>query len=619
MDWGGLVLLGVVAWLIVGLFIPRSSARGAPLPRRDTPRPAPEPLDDGDAPEPSRHRVAELCRELSGDARRDRPLQNRILSLGPGIVPLLVEEHATLLRHPGRLQPAVLARFEETISDFGLAAVPVVAAHLARVSPTSPVALSLLRVLARLGPGGAAPTLRAGLASPQLAAYLPRWRLPGTTRNVGGVLTQVLRDRPAETRAEDLDALAGLLAAHPGVLAELWRRFAADEAGRRTLIDFQIAWLPLAQPESAALGLADASPVVRLAAVRLADLIHEPSLTAPLVARAATDPDPTVRVAAVRALGHGAAPELVQVLRGAADDPDARVALTARQALRLAAPGLALPPPVDAEGTRDGLALLAASDAADVDALLAGLDAASPDTRRLAAELLGEHAGTDPRAKERLFRATEGRDLPLAAMAALALARFGEPEAPELLARQVRELAAPDVLHLMQETAQVLGPAAAVPLARRLRSDASTRVETLLAVMRAVPYETAVPPLLRALEATRATRAEGQIAATLAVGGPEVRAALDAGLQQPGRGLLTPALAWLAAYATPEDLPVLMDLLDRHPPLRGIVLGLIEAQGEPAREALRARVPKGGDDATLAALEERLAVLEACLGLRETA
>ena len=83
--------------------------------------------------------------------------------------------------------------------------------------------------------------------------------------------------------------------------------------------------------------------------------------------------------------------------------------------------------------------------------------------------------------------------------------------------------------------------------ARRLRAEGGGRLDALLAVLRAVPYAGAVAPLLRALEATHGTRAAGQIAATLAAGGPEIRQALDAGLQQPGRGLLTPALAWLAA------------------------------------------------------------------------
>ena len=630
MDWGGLVLLGVVAWLIVGLLIPRGGARNEPGrgsrsgPGEPRGEDAGEPQDTG-APTRAQHRVAHLCRELTGDPRRDRPLQNRILALGPGVVPLVVQEHAEFLRHPGRLRPAVLARFEETVADFGLAAVPTVTAHLARVNPTSTLALSLTRALVRLGPGGAAPTLRAGLANPQLAAHLPRWRLPGATRNVPGVLSQVLRDRPAAGRPEDLDVLAGLIATHPTVLTDLWNRGSADEAGRLALVSFQTAWLPLAQPALVRLALADPAPAVRLAAVRLADLIHNPELIGSIVERSAMDPEIAVRVAAVRALGRALAPETTEALQKAAEDPAPPVFIAARQALRGVSPKAALPAPFLAgaassdESARGPLLLLAAASTGDVDALVAGLDAATPTERGLAAELLGEYVATDPRAKERLFRATEGRDLTLAARAALALARAGEVDAPELLARQVRDQIPPEILHLMQETAQVLGSLAAVPLARRLRNDVGARVETLLAVMRSVPYAVAVPPLLRALEATRGTRAEGQIAATLAVGGPEVRAALDAGLQQPGRGLLTPALAWLAAYGTPADLPILLTLLDQHPPLRGIILGLIEAQGEPAREALRARVQRGGDDAALAGIEERLAVLDACLGLHETA
>jgi hypothetical protein len=618
-DWGGFVLLGVIAWLVIGLLVPRGGGRSGGR------------GDDGDdddargandgAPA-SPHRVAQLCRALSGDPRRDRPVQNRILALGPGIVPLVLQEHAEVIRHPAGTRPGILARLEETVADFGLGAVPSVAAALARVQPTSPVALSLQRMLCRLGPGGAAPFLRAGLETPALAAYLPRWRSPHTTRDPAGVLAQVLRDRPTTTLGEDLDGLAGLAGEHPAVLGELWTRFSGDGVRarevRQVLLRFQCQWLPLAQGALILRGLADPDPDVRLTAVRLADLVHEPGLLVDLVRRAASDPVPEIRAAAVRALGHAPAPDVRGALRDAASDPAVIVTIAARHALRRVAPQLTLPVPDD-PAARGALDLLAASDARAVDPLLAGLEAASPLERRLATELLGEHVGADPRAKERLFRAVEGRDPELAATAVLALARAGEPEAAELLARQIRDAVAPDVLHILQETAQVLGPAATVPLARRLRPDAGGRVDVLLAVLRTVPYAQAVPPLLRALEAARATRAEGPIAATLAIGGPAVRAALDAGIQQPGRGLLTPALVWLAAYATPADLPVLLELLDRHPPLRGIVLGIIEALGEPAREALKARIARGGDDATLAAVEERLALLEACHAVHETA
>lgn len=620
MDWGGFVLLGVIAWLLIGLLVPRG-------PR---PRPGGGSTDEADGendtddgrPRSTPHRVAQLCRELTGDPRRDRPLQNRILALGPGILPILLREHAEAVRHPDGTRPTLLARLEETVADFGLGAVPTITQALARVQPTAPVALSLHRMLLRLGPGGAAPVLRAGLETPALAPYLPRWRGSQVTRDPAGVLAQVLRDRPPASLGEDLDALAGLIGSHPDVLGALWIRFSGTSAregeARKALLRFQSQWLPLAQGALILRGLADADAGVRLAAVRLADLVHEPGLLVDLVQCAAGDPEPEIRAAAVRALGHAPAPDVRAALLEAAADPSAMVAVSARHALRRVAPHLPLPPAKD-PAAQPALALLAAADARAVDPLLAGLEATGSLERRLATELLGEHVGADPRAKERLFRAVEGRDAELAATAALALARAGEPEAAELLARLIRDAVAPDVLHTLQETAQVLGPTTTVSLARRLRPDAGARVEVLLAVLRTVPYAPAVPPLLRALEAARGTRAEGQIAATLAVGGAPVRAAIDAGIQQPGRGLLTPALVWLSAYAVPTDLPVLFDLLDRHPPLRGIILGIIEGQGEPARDALRARIARGGDDVTLAALEERHALLEACLGVNETA
>lgn len=617
MDWGGFVLLGIIVWLLIGLL-----ARGPRTGGGSVEAPGDETDTDDDRPQSKPHRAAELCRELTGDPRRDRALQNRILALGPGVLPVLLREHAETFRRPEETRPALLARLEETVADFGLGAVPTITQALARLQLTAPCALSLQRMLLRLGPGGAAPVLRAGLDTPALAPFLPRWRGPQFTRDPAGVLAQVLCERPAATLGEDLDALAGLIGTNPAVLGALWIRFSGTSArdceARHALLRFQSQWLTLAQGALILRGLADSDAGVRLAAVRLADLVHEPGLLVDLLRCASGDPEPEIRAAAVRALGHAPAPDVRAALLDAAGDPNALVSLAARLALRRVAPHLQLPEVKD-PAAHSALTLLAAADARAIDPLLAGLEATGSLERRLATELLSEYVGEDPRAKERLFRVVEGRDAELAATAALSLARAGEPEAAELLARLIRDAVTPDVLHTLQETAQVLGPATTVSLARRLRPDAGARVEVLLALLRTVPYAQAVPSLLRALEAARGTRAEGQIAATLAVGGAAVRAAIDAGIQQPGRGLLTPALVWLSAYAVPADLPVLLDLLERHPPLRSIILGIIEGQGESARDALRDRIARGGDDATLAALEERHALLEACLGVHETA
>ena len=56
----------------------------------------------------------------------------------------------------------------------------------------------------------------------------------------------------------------------------------------------------------------------------------------------------------------------------------------------------------------------------------------------------------------------------------------------------------------------------------------------------------------------------------------------------------------------------LLELYERHPPLRKLVLTLIEGMGAPAIALLERRIAEGGDDALLTDLEQRHALLVAC-------
>ncbi len=193
-----------------------------------------------------------------------------------------------------------------------------------------------------------------------------------------------------------------------------------------------------------------------------------------------------------------------------------------------------------------------------------------------------------------------------------ALSESADTTVAELLSRALREPPGDESLIRLQEAAQAIGEAAVLPLARRMRPEPPGRVEASLAILRAQPYASAVPPLLRGLEDARSGFVEGQIAATLYVGGPTVRERIYDALEHPSRGLLVAALRYLAAYAGPEDIPLLLSLFDRHLAQRSVLLNLVECQGEAAMPHLRARVERGGDDGPLEAIEQRLAVLEAC-------
>lgn len=607
------LLAALFATLLVGVAVGRAARRSIAQ-RSATPPDRPE------------HRVTALCARLTGDPERDRPLCNRVLSLGPDVVPLLVDEIARALRDPDGAHPARLARLEELVADFGLAAVGPVTARLARIQPTTPLGPSLVRVLRRLGAPGAVAFLRAGLEQPDLAPFLPRWRLPdGRVSDPGAALLAALADRPAERRRGDLDAMAGLLADHPRVIDALWERW--DDAGRVALLDWLAAWLPLAEARFVRAGLEDAAPAVRQAAARLAGLLATPGLLDPVRALA-RDPDPACRTAAVHALA--AFPTARDALRAAAADehPDVAVAAVlgllrrsedeaaaALSDVRVAADEPRLGLLREALAARPVPADTGAAPEPDTPDLLAGLESPDPAVREVAMRVLALRAEADPRARERLILIADGRDPRdrVAAVAALSFVR--DSTAPDLLARALREPAEPpdpEGRARLQEAVRHLGVAALAPLARRVRSEAPERIEALLAILRVQPYADAVAPLLRALENVRLGSLEGTLAATLYVGGPEVRAALDDGLRQPGRGLLTPALRYLAAYGTPADLPLLVDLFDRHPPLRTILLTLIEAQGAAAVRALEGRIRRGGEDAVLLSLEQRLDIVRTC-------
>lgn len=560
-------------------------------------------------------RVHDLAGALTGRPEIDRALQNRLLALGPPAIPALLRALTDRLRQPEAVAPSVLARLEETLADFGLSSLEPVLSQLGRVAPTSPQGASLLRVLDRLGPAGAAQALERFVLSPELGAYLPRFRLEAPSRDARSLLRRVLVATPASRQRASLDALAGLVAAHPGVVLDLWASW--DDRGRATLLSWLSDWRPLAVPTLVTEGLASSAAGVRLWAARLAQGFP-PEDVREAVVHALLDPpsrllDPQgeVRAALVDAVADWAEARDTPLLMALCGDPDERVALGASAALF--ARGDASPPEREVSArTEAGWLLVDAARRGQLEPLLAALDDEARTLQRLSCALLTPFIGVDPRARERLTRAVEGRDAELAAHAVLALARGGDPQAGELAPRPVRPGMSQEAAMVLRRAVGLVGDAAAAPIARRLRGETGPRADVLLSMLRALPLAPIVPTLLRALEASQGARVEYAIAATLAAGGDAVRAALDDVLEQPGRGLLAAALHYWALYGAPSDVPLFLRVYERHTALRGLALALLELQGVAARERLRAYIEAGGDDAVLLPLEARLDLLEAC-------
>ena len=553
-------------------------------------------------------RVLALCVQLTGDPLRDQIVMNQLLALGrSALVPLLDALTATL-REPDEQTPQRLARIEGLLADFGLMAIDPIAARLQRLQPTSPLANSLVRVLYRLGQPGAQKWIKGVLETPELMGFLPRFRRArGDYRDPPAAASGALIPRVANLDVHDLSVIAALIVEHPAIIDDLWA--ASTVSGRVALLTWLRDWLPLASGTHVVAGLTDRAPQVRAAAANLARLMTESALV-PALSELAADANADCRIAALRALANQPSGAARATICAAAGDPDRRVCLAALELLAFqpspvlqSAVGKAAMGALQTDPLLGVLHALSPFDAHDARALVPIADA-SPADQRLLVALLGRQARQNPRARERLIRVLRAPNAAARVWAVHALVRAGEPAAPELLAKATAGTTGESRLAL-QETAQCLGAAAVMPLARQIDA-ADETYACLLPILRALDYADAVPALLHALDDTRHA-----LATTIACGGVQARQMVDEGLRLPSLGLLTPALRYLASWATADDVPALIALYDAHPPLRGVILNLIEMQVGDATAPLAARIESGGSDDQLHALEARHAILVA--------
>ena len=564
---------------------------------------------------PPRRRVQRLCAGLTGSADRDRPLLNRILALGDAVIPTLIAEVGKLRQcAPEGSTANRLARMEEVIADFGLAAVPPVTDAMARLPPSSPLTPSLLRIVERLGRSGRLAAMDRGLSVTRLAPFLPRFGDPRST-TVDALLEAVLKGRTADTLEQDLDLLAGHLAHGGAELSLLWERW--DIPSRAAYLSWLTRWLPLATSGQALRGLADPSAEVRIVAARLATLLVDTELVQPL-ATLSRDSDVRCRRAAVRALSAQCMVGGREPLLIALGDPDAFVATEALIGL-LRTPttwaGLPQPPALkDAPVTT----FLSTGEMPSNEALIEGLEDERSWCRVLSAHFLALSAKTDPCARERLILLADSDDVEGGLLAVSALAQVGDQAAADLVVRALRSPPMGDGLLTLQVAAQHAGEKVVSMLARRLRTDTVSRLQGALTVMRSLPYSDAVPALLRSLEDARTNELEALLSATLFVGGDDVREAIRDALTKAERGLMIPALRYVAAYGHAADVPLLVELFERHGSLRSVLLNLIEIHGQAALDAIETRIARGGEDDLLLSLEKRRAVLDACLHERST-
>ena len=556
-------------------------------------------------------RILDLCRRLTGHPERDRAIENQILTLGDAIAPTLLSE-ISRIRHSAHADEfARLATLEKLVADFGLGVLDPLMARLSRIHPTSPLAPSMLRVIAYIGRSGTPILMNHALENKELMPFIPH-----LSRHLDDAeLVKLVKARSVEKRASDLTALAGSLARRPQFFSIFWRTGHTED--RIALLNWLEQWLPLVAKHLIEEGLGHDEPRIQCAAARVASLLVDPSLIDPLT-RLAQSADDTVRTLGIQALAAQDNSLSRPILEDALGDPSERVASTALCALLTAeGPKFVLK---DARHLiRRGTALSALcadlteqEDGRTFEKAIVVVDGPDHQFRAVAARYLAAHSQSDPRARERLIRLADSTEHSDRVHAVSALAQVGDRAAQDLLVRVLRTPTEGDLLPL-EEAAQNMGADVVPVLARRLRPHPPGRLEATLSVLRTLPYESAVGPLLHGLEDARNGSIECLMGATLALGGETIQQGIIDALRQPKQGLVVPALRYLSVHGGPSSIPLLLDVFRQHPPLRSLILNLIETYSEDGLAALEAEIESGGEDQVLDSLEERLALMRVCL------
>ena len=497
-----------------------------------------------------------------GDEETAIQASRSLLSMGPGILPIVFARLLSLEHNPRALSPRCQLALEEILGDFGLRTYLLLALEMGSVHRASPVSPAILRVLTAIGPHTVTEMSRVPALDPAGAVAPLMWRFgaPGCAH-----LQEVL-----SSRAEDIPD--GLISATLPTLADDAELFSGMVArcegdGLLKLIQGLAPWLydravfeaivEKGEDEAAAIALTEI-------AVR-------------------TCKDPGGRQGALMALvkqsaGAGApSREVVTSLLGAlplealmgADDESLLTDLLGEK---------------EASGLRtffDGWQ--SDDDRRIVERALVLVD--DPALKRVGVRVLGA-CMDDPRAVERLVSLAGDPAEPCGTLALLALARAGLGPLEALMAARVRGAwdRGSEVLSLRFAAALAAQEVQGI-LLRLLRAE-SQRVASLAARLLA-PLDPPLESLFKALGRHRHSAIEPSIAPLIWARWPEVRGWLALGLASEDREVCQAAVDMAGVLGEPRFGEPLLKLMERDEDFVEPALNALELIGAEAAPLLR--------------------------------
>lgn len=513
----------------------------------------------------------------------------RLLSMGPGVIPLLLDRLKLLEGDPAALSADAQHLIEEVLKGFGLQTWIAMASLIRDVHRASPMYPALIRVLAGLGPQTLA-DIASATHPPDPAAVL----VPVLSRLAPQLASTLLhlQDGPHDASHDDFFlACLPVFAADPSLFERALAQ--ASPPTRRRLLSVAAAW-PLPQQRAivtAALDEDDAATVAWALQERAVQIL------------ASADGFP------------GAQPSLLSLFRRGrlvgfdADEVAWRILLTIdpRDAFLDASDESAHSLLQDLksflehfdEVPRDG-----------VEAALAELDGEGTERALAAVWALGAMLD-DPRAVERLVDLARTSRGALGALALVTLARVGLGPLEALIAARVRmagSVAGASRLWLRLAVAAT-GEPLTEGLLRLLRVESSGTAST--AALLLAPLTPSPIGVLKAIGRHRYAPIESHVAPLIWARWPLCGDQVEAALSHPDREIAQAALIMIGTLGDPHQGDALIDLLEKRPELAELTLNTLEMLGPAVVNALERLAERDPVLARTYHLPRRVALLKA--------
>jgi hypothetical protein len=563
--------------------------------------------------------LSRLIAQLGDPKHRDQS-RNRLLALGPKIVPELISQLVFHRFHIESMTPKLISEIETLVIDFGPSAVQPILDRLSQWAPTHRCAPSLIRMCRHLGLETIQTVIEAkrshAKAFENLKLFLPHLLIRRPD----------IRTCPLfVTGPQGLPATALLVSLQPREWATLWIRLCPN--GQHALLDWLKAWCTCIDASFLEFLLLQAEDEHLARVFELTTLKPDPRLRN-LIENYTSHSSDQVRIAAVRTLGFFRVPLGAQPIRFNMEDSTSRVA-AAHLTKGIVSGEIEPDDPRLEELARHCLNEDNIDDTPLSDLIFSRLSNAHLDIEisiRIALSLVYPVLEpSKPLAFERLLSLCSTSTDSQRVVATLSLALHNDQRALEGYRRCIQQSLPAELNIYMQQAAVRIG----APLARMITSrlvakgsgsptlDRTCLINQnghlLLSQLRCINFESATDIVLELIEADMKDPMTGDLALTLQSGGVPIRQYNATALKQPERGLILPAVRYLGLCPDLDLLDELLNLFTDFDVVRNQVLTLVEYLDDEGLRAIERAIERGGTDGELDVLLETQSWLLHCV------